>query len=46
MKYTTAITVRLKPEQYNKLSDIAEELQIAKGALIRQAVAKLLKEYK
>ena len=45
MKYTTAITVRLSDEQSNKLKKLSSELQTSKGSLIRQAVAKFLKEY-
>jgi len=44
-KYNTAITVRLKPEVYKKLGQVAANCETSKGSIIRQAVSKFLKGY-
>ena len=45
-KYSEATTVRFTPEVREKLKELANETQTSEGSIIRQAVSKLLKEYK
>jgi len=44
-EYNKAITVRLKPEVYEKLQKVAETCETSRGSIIRQAISKFLKEY-
>lgn len=43
-KYNTAITIRLTPEIFDKITEVAEKSETSKASIIRQAISKLLKE--